>query len=93
MECLYCGSEALHGEVTVKRLLPMAARNGSIKIAGGVVTQIDMKNAWHQAEDGLTAKEVLGPIFCVECGSEMHYVVGASTPLRKGPVPKKEGDE
>lgn len=90
MECLYCKSkDSLFGEITIKRLLPLAARGGSIKIGGQAITQIDMKNVWHQDGDG-RPKEVLGPICCVECGETMHFVVGSSTPLRKGPVPEVE---
>lgn len=93
MQCVCCNGEDLVGEVVVKRLMPMAQRNGTVKVGGQGITQIDLKNAWALNSDG-TPKAVMSPIYCQACGTEMHYVVGDKKPLREGPPPAPgEGEQ
>lgn len=79
--CLLCGGE-LHGEVVIRRLLPLSARGDNVKVSSSEakVTAIDMKQAWVEGEDGI--RTVRGPIYCIECGSEHEYHVGDKEPLR-----------
>lgn len=90
MNCVYCGAESLVGEVTIKRMMPLAKRNGTIKVGGQAITQIDLKNSWALNADG-SSKAVRAPIYCEDCLGEMHYVEGDKIPLKGGP-PKEVPD-
>jgi hypothetical protein len=46
MQCAVCKSDNLYGEITVKRLMPLAARGGSLKVGGHKIDQVQMKNAF-----------------------------------------------
>jgi hypothetical protein len=72
LNCISCNSENLVGEVTVKRLLPLAKRNGTVKVGGQAITQIDLKNAWSIDSEG-NEKPIRGPVFCMDCAELMMY--------------------
>jgi hypothetical protein len=86
MKCLACGSEQLHAVVTLTRLIPMADRNGTVKIGGMKIGQADMKQEWDQIDTpgGLVERMIRGPILCVDCESRHYYVVKSKNPLRLG---------
>lgn len=80
MECPGCKSKELVGKVVVEKLLPLASRNGTIKVGGQAVTQMDIKELWDGKPDD--PKSIKGPILCMDCGTEMVYVVGLAKPLK-----------
>lgn len=85
MKCLSCDSEALVAKIAVERLVPLAARNGAVKIGGVKISQFDLKDAWENQVPGGTEERLLrGPILCTECGTEHYYVVRSKVPLRIG---------
>lgn len=86
MKCLSCGSEELFATVTIVRFVPMADRNGTIKVGGLKLGQVDAKEAWDsvQAAEGLVDKKIRGPIICASCETEHYYVLGSKRPLRIG---------
>lgn len=77
LQCLDCESVDLRAIVHVVKYLPLGARGGSVKVGGNNVTQMDLKNQWDK-------EDVRGPIVCLDCGAEHHYVVGSKKPLRLG---------
>lgn len=81
MKCPDCDSEEMKGYVQLERYIAMAKRNGTVKIAGEKVSQLDLKEKWDKNDDG-SEKDVKGPIFCMECGERFEFVVSASQ-LRK----------
>lgn len=64
MKCLCCSSENVKARVTLEYDVPMAARNGAIKIGGIKVTQMDLRDKW----ETLAAR----PVYCHDCG-QLHY--------------------
>lgn len=94
VQCLSCKGENLVGEVTIKKLLPLAKRNGTVKIAGQTISQIDLKNAWAENSDGST-KRLRGPVYCEDCLTEMHWSEDRAS-LVLGSIheePSEDGDE
>lgn len=91
MKCLECDSENLRARVTLDRDVPLALRNGAIKVGGMKVSQIDMKEAWEGERNGLP-REIRGPINCFDCGTEHYYVVADKNPLRVGDTLKARLD-
>jgi hypothetical protein len=67
MNCLACGSEAMKARVELAYDVPLAARNGGIKIGGLKVTQLDLRAAWEKLEHR--------PIYCHECSTKHIYTV------------------
>lgn len=82
-KCLECGDPELFASITLTRFVPLADRNGTIKIGGVKIGQIDLKNTWDADPMG-EEKKVRGPIFCGSCNAEHFYVVGSPNPLRLG---------
>lgn len=83
--CLACGADALAAAVTLTRLVPLAARGGSVKVGGVKITQIDVRDAFIKTPRG-EDRRIRGPIYCTECGAEHHMVVPSDTILRLGPL-------
>lgn len=84
--CLKCDSEGLLCKVTIVKYLPLADRNGTVKVGGSKVGQMDQKTFWDKTngkEDG-PDQEIRGPIMCPDCGTEHFYIVGDKKPLRVG---------
>ncbi len=77
MQCLACSSDQMVAVVTLVKYVPMADRNGTLKVGGLKLGQIDAKEAWDNDETpgGLVAKRIRGPILCLDCQSEHHWVV------------------
>jgi hypothetical protein len=87
-KCLSCGSAALLCKVVITKMVPLADRNGTIKLGGLKVGQADAKNSWDKIgghEQG-PDQPLRGPIFCAECEAEHYYIVGDKNPLRLGSV-------
>lgn len=78
MQCLECGSENVKTRVTTDYDVPLAARNGSIKVGGIKPSQLDLKTSWEKQRDG-SDHRIRGPIFCHDCGTEHYYVVETKT--------------
>lgn len=70
--CLSCGSADLLGQVVVKKFFPLAARNGSIKLAGKGIDQVEIKLAWDKTESGEERAEK-GIIVCAACETQHVY--------------------
>ena len=87
-KCLKCGSEGLLCKVVIIKFLPLADRNGTVKIGGHKVGQMDLKNSWDTTngkQDG-PDQRIRGPIICPDCETEHYYLVGDAKPLRMGNV-------
>lgn len=95
MKCPECKAEdMLYGEVTLKVSAPLA-RGGGLKLGGIGVKQEDIKKAW-ETNISLDERTVHGPITCLGCESEFHYVVGETPALKPGrcmPPIAKTADE
>jgi hypothetical protein len=78
-ECRSCGSKNLLALVVVKKFFPMAARQGSIKLSGKIIDQVETKFAWDKEADGVTEKRTKGPIVCGDCEqSHVYHLDGDS---------------
>lgn len=87
MKCLSCGAETLLAYVEISREIPLAARNGAVKVGGVKIGQLDLKTAWEyetNEEGEAVERKLRGPIRCGTCSSEHFYVVGAKEPLMMG---------
>lgn len=83
LACLSCGAQQMMAAVTMTTMVPMADRNGTLKLGGVKVGQIDLKNVWDMQNE--KERKIRGPIFCNECGEEHYYVVGGKpNALRRG---------
>jgi hypothetical protein len=82
MKCLLCDSEDLKANVVYSTFMPLAMRHGTVKVGGHKVSQLDLKEAWDKVEG--VDKDIKGPIYCMECGTEHYYVVGDQHPLKMG---------
>ena len=83
--CLKCGGD-LVAIVTITKAVPLADRNGTVKIGGVKVGQMDLKNFWdkNNAREDAPDQAIRGPIKCVDCETEHFYLVGDKKPLRVG---------
>jgi hypothetical protein len=72
-ECCNCKSTALYARVVVVAAFPLAARNGSIKLAGGGINQVEIKLAWDKDESG-GEKPIKRDIVCTDCLAVHEYV-------------------
>ena len=84
-KCLKCGQAELYAKVVITKMVPLADRNGTLKIGGQKLGQADLKFAWDNigGEKGIEQK-IRGPIICGNCETEHFYVVGDKNPLRMG---------
>jgi hypothetical protein len=72
-ECCNCKSTNLYGKVVVVSAFPLAARNGSIKLGGGGINQVEIKLAWDKDANG-DEKPIKGDIVCADCTAVHEYV-------------------
>lgn len=95
LKCKACDHSELKGRVVLERMVPLAARGGSIKVGGVKVSQLDLKDTWENEphdvprgdgsyEEGTQERVIRGPIFCSACNAEHFYIVGAKDPLFLG---------
>lgn len=88
-KCLHCGKPELLAMVTINKAVPLADKNGTLKIGGQKIGQMDLKNAWDKI-GGLESgpdQMLRGPIICGNCETEHFWVVGdKKAPLRIGSV-------
>lgn len=85
-KCLNCGEPSLLCKVVITKMVPLADRNGTLKLGGLKVGQADAKSAWDKVggyEQG-PDQTIRGPIYCAECEAEHFYVLGDKNPLRLG---------
>jgi len=84
-KCLKCGHPNLYAMVVITKMVPLADRNGTIKVGGQKIGQADLKLAWDTigGENGIEQK-IRGPIICEACETEHYYLVGDKNPLRIG---------
>jgi hypothetical protein len=87
-KCLECGSTDLLCVITMTKTAPLADRNGTIKVNGVKVGQLDLKLAWDKTvpREDAADQQIRGPIVCGDCSTEHFYVVGDKRPLRIGSV-------
>jgi hypothetical protein len=81
-KCPECGSEELYAEIFVRKILPLAAKRGSVKTAGVKIDQVEMKSVWDKesAEDGAEPAAFRGPVMCASCGARLVVCAGESDP-------------
>lgn len=77
MKCPVCDSKELVAFVTIRKVLELTQRGGSVKVGGVKVSQVDIKNVWDLNQGTKKPRTIKGPIQCVECGSDLFYVTGA----------------
>lgn len=87
-KCLNCDQPELFALVTMTKAMPLADRNGTVKIQGVKVGQIDMKLAWDTigGREDSPEQKIRGPIICGNCETQHFYVLGDKNPLRMGNV-------
>lgn len=77
--CPECGSKDLYGEVVITKLLPLAAKGGSVKVAGAKCDQVEMKTTWDK--DSGEDAELRGPVMCGVCLTRLVMVRGQADPV------------
>ena len=85
-KCLACGATNLLAVVTIVKTVPFADKNGTVKIGGQKLGQMDLKNYWDKfsGEEDAPEQKIRGPVMCGDCEAEHFYVVGSKKPLRLG---------
>lgn len=85
MKCMGCGAgDTLFAKVTLEIMVPLAARNGTLKVGGVKVGQQMLLEEWDGKSEEATP--VKGPIICSDCATEHYWVTGSKKPLRVGNV-------
>jgi hypothetical protein len=74
----------MKARITLDYDVPLAARNGAIKVASIKPCQLDLKSAWDGDFITKVPHHIRGPIFCHDCGTEHHYIDGDKNGLRMG---------
>lgn len=80
MECVGCGAETLVGIIAVTKEVPLAKRNGTIKVGGVKIGQLDLKEAWDtevNTAGEITERVIRGPIRCTSCETPHFCIVAA----------------
>ena len=84
MKCPECkADDMLYGKVTLEVVAPLA-RGGGLKLGGVGITQDQIKEQWAKTLDEVGPLDVHGPITCLGCDSEFHYIVGETPALKPG---------
>ena len=85
MDCVACKAEnSLYGRVVITKMVPIADRNGTVKIGGQKLAQTDLKLFWDTDVASGEDRKIRGPIMCLHCEAEHYYVVGSKRPVRLG---------
>ena len=82
MRCSSCKSENLMGHVQAQIMLPLAKKGGNVVTAGHTVTQKTVEEWWQKDVSSGKERSMLGPVFCVDCGTEHTYFKGLANSLR-----------
>ena len=67
MKCPNCGSDQLRAHVMLAYDLPLAARDGAIKVGGVKISKLDLREAWEKLEQR--------PIWCTACHGQYFWDV------------------